>query len=554
MTRQIIGDISDRDMGCVASKVEAAKPNYAALIARYRTAPDKKLFFERDISGVAHFLNDCRLIGAKGEREEVSMHSYVIGAEGLALISAYLQNKEKHSDLPHHPVRVIKNEDLVAKDGSRKNAKIALDTKHVHTALHRELCDDLRDTDELTKTYVIETFGTTGGNHFVALTVKKDAGSDASPIIYLFDPSPALTRNGMEAGENSIANGYCAQIAINATLKRALTDIGLHFDTNRYYNNSEPLQMGGPVLCGTFALEEAHRISREGFDPAPFKFKSVFGGWTEIPALELLTKDGYLGDHPPLRLPISSSFISHFTDTALRSREQEMRNAPHKTKSGADEMIWDRVRRYQLAAGENSIAEQKSLRQKYAHLFEIVISDAFVEKCRTMPRLDLPDFNGSPYFAADKDVENSNPATKQLVAEFNKILPRFNRVSDVTFDGKNAEMVIFIGKTTARKIANQSDPKSFGYRIKDIAQVESTEVRFDNELSDIDPQFSCLTKLVVRVSKEKFLEFISAIEVEKKENGMLYKARTDHPFTPPRATTPLGGTSIQSDSEKSQGK
>jgi hypothetical protein len=308
---------------------------------------------------------------------------------------------------------------------------------------------------------------------------------------------------------------------VNATLKQALSDAELRFDTDKYYNNSEPLQKGGPSLCGIYSLEEAHRISREGLDIALYTHESVFGGKTEIPVRELLTEHGYLQNDPPLplRLPASTAYISHFTDKSLRPREQEMAEILHSKKSDLDvpniETVLDRVRRYQSTIGENEIAEQKSLRQKYGHLFEIVSSDIFMQKSVGVKRIGLIDFEDNPYFAGDEDVEESIAETKVLVKKFNKILPRTCRVSEVEMVGNNAEMTIYIGATTASKIMNREDQNSFGYKIRNVAQVRPEIVNFSDELVGVDPQYSCTTKLIVSVSRESFKDVFFSFSFRK---------------------------------------
>ena len=545
---QIVADIPDQVIGLIAKKTAEAGLKYQDLIEGYGRAEDKKIFFEQNIQEVAYFLNECRLIGVPNEKKEVADTNFTIGAEGLAIISAYMQNKEKHAGVEHHQVQVIKNEDLKTAAGLRKISKIAQEKRHVHTALYKQLCKDFENVDELEKTYVIETFGTTGGNHIVTLTVKKEAGNDA-PIIHLFDPSPALARNGLEAQQNSIAGGWCAQIAINATLKRALSDIHLQFDNNRYYNNSEPLQRGGPSICGTFALEEAHNISRHGLNQdylQNYVYDGAFGGQTEIPVRELLNEHGYLRENPPLGLSAKTAYISHFTDTALSPREQELRDNFHRKKNGADETIYERVERYQVQEGEtrgaNQIAEQKSLRQKYAHLFEIVTGAAFEEKANHVPELEFTEFVGSPYFAGDTEVEINAPiGTKELIVAFNRILPRSNKVSDVEFNGAEAKITVYIGDETARKVGRNEDRNSFGHKIREIATVNCKPDDYSDQLTGVDLAFSHSTNLTVTVSQSNFAKFI---EIANQQPN-LYRARDDYPFAPPKATTPIGGAQVQ---------
>ncbi|MDX2083545.1 MAG: hypothetical protein SFV53_06130 [Rickettsiales bacterium] len=564
--KEIVDKIPEKVISLIAEKVIAEKVHHNALLKTYKEATDKKTFFEENLQQVADFLNKCRLIGIEDEKAQVRMNSFVIGAEGLAIISTYLQNKEKYANSSKNLVQVIKNEDLKTDDGSRKITKITFEKKHVHSALYNQLLSDLRNVDELEKTYVVETFGTTGGNHIVALTIKKESGNNR-PFIHLFDPSPALARNGLEAQQNSIAAGWCAQITINATLTKALSELALQFDVEKYYNNSEPLQMGGPSLCGTFTLEAAHHISREGLDFSPYQYLSPFGGKTEIPVLDLLDENGYLKDNPTLKLSAKIAYISHFTDKGLRPREKQLQETSHRKKDGTDETMFERVSRYQSETGENLIAKQKSLRQKYGHLFEIIVSDDFAQRSDSLPKLSYVGFEGNPYSAGDKDIENSNQETKQLIEAFNKILPRANRVSDLDFDGENAVMTIYIGNVTASKITNNENQNSFGYKIQSIARVDSELVDFSKDLTGVSPNFACATKLTITVFKDKISDFIQVLsETKKDEQGneikdenqnpvlsnILYKARSDYPFTPPSETTPLTTTQIKNNNQEVQ--
>ena len=129
---------------------------YQALIKDFREAEDKKEFFDTNSEIVAEFLNECRLIGYKGERGEVNSGSFVIGAEGVALVSAYLSAKDKNAGA--HPVEAVKNVNLITSDGSRKHSSIFLEQQQVHDGFRSKLTADLRRVGdaEFNKTYLAQ--------------------------------------------------------------------------------------------------------------------------------------------------------------------------------------------------------------------------------------------------------------------------------------------------------------------------------------------------------------------------------------------------------------
>lgn len=515
---------------------------YQALIGAFREAEDKKEFFDTNSKIVAEFLNECKLIGYKGERGEVNSGSFVIGAEGVALVSAYLSAKDKNTG--SHPVETVKNVNLITSDGSRKHSNIFLEQRQIHDGFRSKLTADLRRVGdaEFNKTYLIETFGTTGGNHFVCVTIHKREG-EKDPVIYLFDPSPALVRNGIEAQKNSIANGWCSQLIVNATLKKSLEECGLVFSAEKYYSNSEPLQKAGSSLCATFAYEMAHEISR--INPEEhrkileerYRYRSPLAGKTEIPInLEEIERDGYVM-RPELGLRAENIAMSHFVDTAIRPRADELMTVSHAKKDGSSEPIIARIAKYSAEEdGRNQIAEQKVLRQKIGHLFEIVTNEAFLRRAdEAMEMPPLPEIEGSPYFPKDSDLEKPHPETANLVVAFNKLMPRFNRANSSRFDEKSGQcqISVYLGGATGAKLLQ--------FMQESDIEATSTSINFTDNLMGVDPRFSQLQRITVNVPRARFDEMTAKMS----EKGSLYKA-VDHPFMPPKATSPITLESLAS--------
>jgi hypothetical protein len=206
-----------------------------------------KEFLNENLDLVGEFLKDCRLIGTLNEETKVSRGAYVIGAEGLSLVNQYLATKPNNSTA--HEVAVVRNIDFFTGEddrGSSKTANILMDKKGVHDGWAKMLSEDLsqaKDKD-FNKTYLIETFSSTGGNHFVAVTIRKNAGEDA-PLVDFFDPSAGLIRGNIETFQNAIAIGFAAQVMVDATLTKVFEEQELRFDSEKYFNNFEPFQMRG---------------------------------------------------------------------------------------------------------------------------------------------------------------------------------------------------------------------------------------------------------------------------------------------------------------------
>lgn len=515
---------------------------YQALIQAFHEAKDKKEFFDTNGEIVAEFLNECKLIGYAGERGEVNSGSFLIGAEGVALVSAYLSAKDKNSGA--HPVEAVKNINLITRDGSKKHSNIFLEQQQVHNGFRNKLTADLRGVGdaEFNKTYLIETFGTTGGNHFVCVTIHKKEG-EKDPVVYLFDPSPTLVRNGIEAQKNSIANGWCSQLIVNATLKKSLEESGLIFSSEKYYSNSEPLQKAGSSLCATFAYEMAHEISR--INPEEhrkileerYKYISPLGGKTEIPInLKDVERDGYVMS-PKLGLRGEDVAMSHFVDTAIKPRTDELMTVSHIKKDGSSESMLVRIAKYSAEEdGRNQIAEQKVLRQKIGHLFEIVTNEAFLRRAdEAMEILPLPEIEGSPYFPKDSDLEKPHPETANLVVAFNKIMPRFNRANSSRLDEESdqCQISVYLGDATGIKLLQ--------FMQENNIEATSTSINFTDNLTGVDSKFSQLQRITANIPRARFDEMTTKMN----EKGSLYKA-ADHPFMPPKATSPITLESLAS--------
>ena len=240
----------------MANQARASNPEYDALISGYQTTAEKKSYIETHQQKIAEFLNDCGLMGYGNEKNALDDEgkiiplkhgNFVIGSEGMEIILAYLKDKKgPHQRL--HEIVSVKNEDLVAPDGSMKHSNIFLQNSQIHSSLKRHIIEDidkaLQEGIALEKTYQIEAFGTTGGNHGMCLTIRKEVDEEA-PLVHFFDPSSALIRNGLEATQNSLACGWNSQITVAATVKKAFEERGLTFASEKYFNSSEPQQHRG---------------------------------------------------------------------------------------------------------------------------------------------------------------------------------------------------------------------------------------------------------------------------------------------------------------------
>ncbi len=553
----------------VATAVKAAREGnaeYQNLISGYAAAADKRQFIEANQQRIAEFLNDCGLMGYVGEKNavkggkkiELGAGNFVIGAEGIGVILAYL--KEKHPTA--HEVVSVKNADLITDEGSRKHSNIFLEQSATHdraviSSLKAQLAADLLEAKEksqaLNKTYVVETFGTTGGNHIVSLTVRKKVGEN-NPLVHLFDPSPSLLRNGLEATQNSIANGWNAQLQINATVKKAFAEAGLTFDSEKYFNNSEPQQHRGFIYCGTFSYEAAYRIAGldragheallglqpDGTVPEGYKYPSLFGGRTEVgcknaagatvpvSVAQIIADGGYI-KNPVLGLQAQEVVLTHFVDPALTSRQDELAGINHVRKEGREvETEHDHVRRYQSqkqgAEGFNLMTDQKALRQKIGHLFEIVSNPEFLNRANGQQMIPNPFVDYSPYSPKYSAAEAPSVETEKLVNAFAKILPPpFSGVNCSKYEQEVCKITTYIGGISGVKLVNFAERNSLANSLR--------LVNFGPNLEGVDPALSEVFKFTVEVPRERFGEITNALSSQAKH------IPKDHLFTPrPTAT------------------
>ncbi len=97
----------------VASKANQVLPR--GLVEAFRGAENKAEFINLRHQEISKFLKECGLMGyrSQGDGQE-----FIIGAEGAALVAAYMAGKEKNARA--HPVQVVKNINL---DNSQRSGR-----------------------------------------------------------------------------------------------------------------------------------------------------------------------------------------------------------------------------------------------------------------------------------------------------------------------------------------------------------------------------------------------------------------------------------------------
>jgi hypothetical protein len=448
-----------------------------------------------------------------------------------------MQNKIKNKNCN---VEVVKNTNLITKDGLKKHVDIFLEQRQIHDNFQKILYGDLTGTSErpFRKTYLVETFGTTGGNHFVSVTVYQEKEGE-SPFIHLFDPSPSLVRNGAEANKNSTANGWNSQLIVNATIKKVLADNNIPFNTELFFNNSEPLQKAGSSICAFFALESAYEIARMeannhiNFLNNTYVYKSFFGGKTEINHEEI-KQYGYLKNYDPqtaLNDFAGLLLFSHFVETAILPRREQLQNTDHLKKSGQIEKNSQRISRHVSEQG-NHIINDKAVKQRFFHLFEIVISECFLELLKNNQKTQFEEeikksseeikIKGSPYFPKNEIEINYNKEMKSLNDAFNKLTPRFNQVNKIIEEGDSYKVTIYLGEITGRKLIDFMQNK-----LSVTAQVNIID--FSQSVEDVNKDFSQIYQIQTHIPKGNLKNIVNIMN----NNGCLYK-QEDHPFMPPK--------------------
>ena len=514
------------------------------MVKGYQEALDKREFLEGNMEGIASFLTECGVMGYEpevvgGDPGRLITTAYIIGAEATMLLSSYLKHKDKYEGVPAHDVEVVKNTTFVSPSGSMKHADLSLEYGQAHGNLCETLKRDLTAAGdkEFNKSYVFEAFGTTGGNHFSTLTIRKNPG-ETSPVVHLSDASPTMVKNGIEACQNSIAGGWCSQLIVNATVKKAFGELGLDFQEDKFFNNSEPVQSTGFLLCATFACETAHQISRMSSEEhrkelqGAYVYKSFYGGRTDM-QMEL-NDEGYVISKP--NLPATDVTMSHFVDTALRPRVEELASSSHARKSGESESNLDRIKRYQSEEAGHFLAQQKTMRQKYGHLFEIVTSPDFLsraagfEKGAESPEVEprKGGFSLPPYPAGGAPEGD----ICSVVEGIDSKLPISTRMNRVDYDAatETYKLVFYIGAMTGEKLA--------GFATENGLACESAEIDLAENSIGVSPLISKVRRVTIDVPHTRIDEVDAAIK-SKEPFYIAQKDPSKHPFAPQGATALL---------------
>jgi len=509
------GHISDR-LSAIASKVDALKES-----EKYRYLFDSEItaaFIEENLLVIAEFLRDCRLIGAAQEEGPVENWNYVIGADGVEILNQYMATKPGNKRDVLHDVVVVRNENLRTSSGSVKTADILMDQKGIHDGFAKRLTKDLTDNRdvEFNRTYLVETFGTTGGNHFVCVTVRKHP-SETSPIVDFFDTSPALLRGDLEFCQNYVASGWSGAITINSTLVKALRDSGLEFDQSKFHYNSEPLQAKNNSHCSIFSYEKAYldaKMTREQHEKMLDTFYrypneaspalSIYGGKTEVPIDfdRVLQEQKVVG--PQLGLPPHFMHLSHFKSHIQNTYADEMATIPHHQKDDQEESSKERWERYSGEGKESlgSLVEQKSLRQKYGHLLEVVRHPNFLS-LKELPACeieDLPEHIKSVYVPRSE----MDPEIEQVFLDLNKFFfspIRVNQISRCVDDPRNCEVMFYMGGITAQRVTKWAQEKGI--------EVEVNHQELDGiELAGFDKRICEREQVILKMNVERLSEIV----------------------------------------------
>ncbi len=569
-------------------------PRNQKLIESYKRSADKKDFLEKNLVEIALFLNECRLIGYYNEfgdhKKEVDeeieeeakkgafgskaekqrefekrirlqvLKGMLIGSEAIEIMCAYLIAKEKNEGQFKHEIQVVKNTTYQSDSGSKKHSDIFLEGNCIHSNFYNILSKDLQENQgDFHKTYLVELFGVTGGDHVTTITVHKKAG-DKAPIFDLFDSSPTITRNGLTPTQNSIANGW-SPIAINATIKKACEDSGLHFRNENFFNNSQPLQQGGYSMCAIFAYEiaiaiakmtpEEHlRLLRENYT-----HQSVYGGLTEMAVkLDVQGFHQIEGDNKQLKISPLFTQFSHFVDSAINPIATDFLGYNHERKSGESETLWERFLRYEnedksSGALGSSLIWQKTIRQKLGHLFEIVTNEEFVTVAASCKKVaskkdsarDRLEFEGDPHFPATE----MDPRLRSFEETFNKLLPRTNKINHGSIDAAgNYEFTIYTGNSTADKLSeflgkNFSLAQHSEQNTKNIFKLEP--VNLSNETIGLDPQLQSITKISLTLTPSKAKEMIAIISAQDLKFSKIFTPQPHQFSIPPKKIETVQG-------------
>jgi hypothetical protein len=451
------------------------------------------------------------LLGNVDETEDYKDDDYIVGSEALDLILAF--NKTKPINKGAHSIQVIKNFDLETKALSHKKANIFFETKGIHSGLFEQLREDLPTGDsKFEKTYLVEIEGTTGHDHVVSVTIRKNENEN-TPLIEIFSSSPALVRFNLGTSETGTAEGggilmvaATLQAAFKARNKKATAGNPLTIDDSKFYSNTTPFQMKGHGYCGTFALESAlenarqTRGERETYLKTVYKDKSPYGGMTEIKIdLSRIKGDGGKVQSPLFALQTPLTAMSHF-DSQHKNHKPFLESKTHPRKSGT-ETFEERRERYLRSVGKddepipagsqsqyNAAVKQKSLRHK-VHLFETIRGLArgaeIGKSARSSTKYDemLRDVlskNVGEKSQYDHDTtETRDEAPKELKSKIESVKTTFESYPAIFIkaedcgDGKNMDVTFVCGGFVADKMRGWATDKD--------AKITETKIPFSAE-------------------------------------------------------------------------
>lgn len=512
------------------AKVALEKAEYANLFEQKRDRD----FLDQNFQQIGGFLNECGIVGYPNEKQNLTAsggvlnnNSYVIGAAGVALMNEYVSTKTRNNNA--HKIEIVANADLCDKAGSYKTPDVLMQYKGVHSAWAEVLAKDLSLEKSLEKTYLVETYGTTGGNHWVAVTLRKDE-NEKSPLVELFDSSPGLMRSNLEGFQNNIASGWAASIAVNATLTKVLPERGLEFDLNKYYTNSEAFQMAGNSNCSIFSYEKAYitaNLNREKHQASldqHYRFEnSLVGGKTElaINKAEIFAKGKI--ENPTLNMPPEFMFLSHFSSQVEKYLPQ-MEHTKHVSNKYGVENDAERRARYLNQANANTLIEQKSLRQKYGHLFEIITHPKFLELGERSFAVKEPimEHQNSVYYPTGKVV----PEATAIVAALDKFLPSPVKVNQCDLTAENCfQATIYTGAISAKRMQRWGEAQDFSVAFE--TQKFNGERQFN--LSGMDEDLVQRTKVTLTMPRELALE---KIEQSINRANQIKQSKSLPPLTP----------------------
>lgn len=546
--------LSNVDFAGIAAKVSEVSGDveYSEIVAAARSGALSAGFIEGNFQKIAKFLNVCGLIGYEGEHEDEAAQRkgpYSIGAQGLSLITAYQRSKTKNAGA--HEVVVVQNEDLETASGSKKTADIFAENKGVITVLAKVLHKDLDDNAavDFNRTYLVETFGAAGGNHVVALTVRKRPEEEC-PVFDLFDPSPGLIRGGLASCQNASINGWSAQMQMNATLCEVMGD---KFDREKFYHNMEPFQVAGASNCSIFSYEKAWitaAMSREEHDALlakHYKFDSPYGGKCELAIdMDKVMVDGGVVN-PQFNLPPQYYVFSNFLTSSVHKFHMEAleKEVVHAKKFGEEETGKDRLERYTHTSDSGAplsrFVEEKAFRHKYGHLLEMVCHPHFVERFAREGAEFAP--VSQCYYSASYKADQVTPESLPYVKAINRTLPMTNQVyssSVVSGEGdeKFCKMVVFVSEDSAKKFAAFEPFSKLGIAFDEVPKSASL---FGEIGQGIDPrlyQGVCLTFQVPM--QEEVLKGIGQIK-----RADVFPAQKPSTVAATTSGAALSGTSVE---------